>query len=146
MTWAEVHPALNASLNGIAAVSLVAGWRAIRRREIDRHRAAMLRALAASALFLVSYVIRFALSGAHRYPGDGWDRAIYLVVLASHTVLALVALPLVLRTAWLALHDRFPQHRRIARFAWPVWIYVSFTGVVVYLMLYQLAPRLHPAP
>jgi putative membrane protein len=143
VTWNEVHPALNASLNGIAAACLVIGYRAIRRGDVERHRSAMLAALSASALFLVSYVIRFLISGVHRYPGDGWDKTVYLIVLASHTVLAVVALPLVLRTAYLALSSRLPQHRRIARITWPIWIYVSTTGVIIYLMLYQLAPRLH---
>lgn len=146
MTWGEVHPALNACLNAIAAVFLVRGYRAIKRREVERHRVAMLGAISASALFLVSYVIRFLISGTHRYPGDGWDKTLYLVVLGSHTLLATIALPMVLRTAWLALSSRLPQHRRIARVTWPIWIYVSTTGVLVYLMLYQLAPRLHPTP
>jgi putative membrane protein len=144
VSWAEVHPAFNASLNAISAACLIVGWRAVRRRDLERHRLAMLAALGASGLFLVSYVIRFLSSGAHRYPGAGWDRALYLAILASHTLLAIVALPLVLRTAWLALATRVSQHRRLARITWPIWIYVSVTGVVVYLMLYQLAPRLHP--
>jgi putative membrane protein len=143
MSWDEVHPAFNASLNGIAFVFLVRGFRAIRRRDVPRHRMAMLGALSASALFLVSYVIRFLSSGVHRYPGEGWDKAVYLVVLGSHTVLAVVALPLVLRAAFLALTSRFPAHRRVARLTWPIWTYVSVTGVLVYLMLYHLAPRLH---
>jgi putative membrane protein len=143
MTWAEVHPAFNASLNAIAAGCLVVGGLAIRRRDIERHRKAMLAAISASALFLVSYLVRVALTGTHRYPGEGWDKTAYLVILTSHTILAIAVLPFVLRTAWLALSSRFPQHRRIARYTWPVWVYVSVTGVLVYLMLYQLAPRLH---
>lgn len=143
MTWQELHPAINAGLNAVAAGWLIVGWRAIRRGEVDQHRRAMLVALSASGVFLISYVIRFLSSGTHRYPGEGWDRTAYLVVLASHTVLAMVVLPLVLVTAWRALTGRFEAHRRIARLTWPVWIYVSTTGVVVYLMLYQLAPRLH---
>jgi putative membrane protein len=144
VTWAELHPALNAVLNASAAVCLAIGWRAIVGRDLARHRAAMLSAIACSGVFLVSYVIRFLTTGAHRYPGEGWDRTLYLAILASHTLLALVALPLVLRTAYLALTSQLPRHRRIARWTLPIWAYVSFTGVVVYLMLYHLAPALHP--
>jgi putative membrane protein len=143
MTWTEFHPALNATLNGAEFIFLVAGWRAIRRRDIPTHRAHMICALVASATFLVSYVTRFAMTGSHRYPGDGWDRTVYLAVLVSHSLIAVAVLPFILRTVFLALTSRFPEHRRIARWVWPVWIYVSVTGVVVYLMLYQLAPRLH---
>jgi putative membrane protein len=101
----------------------------------------MLSALACSALFLVGYLTRLALTGTHRFPGGGALRATYLAVLGSHTLLAAAALPLVLRTLYLALRERFEAHRRLARWTFPIWAYVSATGVVVYLMLYHLAPR-----
>jgi len=143
MTWTEIHPALNAMLNGSSALFLAIGRWAIARRRIPLHRSAMIAAFTASGLFLASYLARYAMSGSHVYPGHGWDRTVYLVVLSSHMLLALVVLPLALRTLWLGLHRRDARHRRIARWTWPLWIYVSVTGVAVYLMLYQLAPRLH---
>ena len=140
--WPLIHPALNAVLNGSSAVFLIAGGLAARRRALGFHRQAMLTALAISGTFLVSYLIRFATTGAHRYPGTGLDKTIYLVILGSHTLLAAVALPLVLRAVWLALRRRFADHRRIVKLAYPVWLYVSITGVVVYVMLYHLSTRL----
>jgi putative membrane protein len=143
MQWNEVHPAINAVLNGVSGVFLVAGWLAIRRRRIALHRSCMVAAFASSTLFLGSYLLRFALSGSHRYPGTGWDRSLYLTVLFSHMVLAAVLVPMVLRTLYLALRGRFEPHRGIARWTWPIWIYVSVTGVLVYLMLYPLAQALY---
>ena len=142
MTLAEALPTVNASLNALSAVLLFSGWRAIRAGRRDRHRALMLSALSCSALFLVGYLTRVALTGTHRFPGGGWLKATYLAVLGSHTVLAVVVLPMVLRALYLALRGRFDSHRRIARWTFPVWLYVSVTGVAVYLMLYRLAPRL----
>ncbi len=142
MTVADALPTVNATLNAASATLVVLGFRAIRRGLRERHRALMLAAVACSALFLVSYLARMALTGTHRFPGDGPLRIAYLAVLASHTVLAALAAPLVLRTLFLALKDRFPDHRRIARATLPVWLYVSVTGVVVYVMLYHLAPAL----
>lgn len=141
MTLAEALPTVNAVLNGTSAVLLVAGFVAIRRGARERHRALMLAACACSVLFLAGYFTRIALTGTHRFPGDGALRAAYLAVLLSHTVLAAAAGPLVLRTLFLAFRARFPDHRRIARATLPVWLYVSVTGVVVYVMLYHLAPR-----
>jgi len=140
MTLAEALPTVNATLNGLAFVLLLLGFLAIRRGDQRRHHALMLAACAASALFLVSYLTRIALTGTHRFPGGGALRAVYLAVLTSHTVLAALAAPLVLRTLFLALRERFPSHRRIARVTLPIWMYVSVTGVVVYVMLYHLAP------
>ncbi|HVV86062.1 MAG TPA: DUF420 domain-containing protein [Kofleriaceae bacterium] len=137
--WKRIHPALNAVLNGSSAVFLIAGGLAARRRAFGFHRQAMLTALTISGVFLVSYIVRFATTGAHRYPGSGADRTAYLVILATHTVCAAAALPLVLRAVWLALRRRFAAHRRLVRIAYPVWLYVSITGVVVYVMLYHLA-------
>ncbi len=138
--WTRIHPALNAVLNASSAVFLIAGGVAARKRLLAVHRQAMLTALTISGTFLVSYLIRFATTGAHRYPGTGLDKTIYLVILGTHTVLAAVALPLVLRAAWLAIKGRYDAHRRIVRWAFPIWLYVSITGVVVYLMLYHLWP------
>ncbi len=139
MTWEDIHPALNAVLNATSAVFLVLGLRAVARRELALHRKRMLTAIGISAVFLVSYLIRFALTGAHRYPGDGLDRIIYLVILTSHTILAAVAAPLILRTAYVAQRGRLDKHRKLVRFAAPIWLYVSVTGVIVYLMLYHMS-------
>ena len=142
MSLGEVLPGVNATLNAASAALVVLGFRAIRRGERERHRALMLAAVGCSTLFLASYLTRMALTGTHRFPGEGALRVAYLAVLASHTVLAALAAPLVLRTLFLGLRDRFPDHRRIARATLPVWLYVSVTGVVVYVMLYHLAPGL----
>jgi putative membrane protein len=139
---AEVLPTVNALLNLGSAVLLVAGWRAIRSGRRVLHRRLMLCACASSVLFLASYLTRMALTGTHRFPAEGAVRIAYLAVLGSHTVLAALTLPLVLRTLQLSLTARFEAHRRIARVTFPVWMYVSTTGVVVYLMLYHLAPAL----
>jgi putative membrane protein len=141
MTLAELLPTVNAALNLVSATLLFAGWRAIRRGDRERHRQLMLAAVSSSALFLVSYLTRVALTGTHRFPDDGALRAVYLVVLLTHTVLAAAAAPLVLRTVFLSLRDRIGEHRRIARWTLPIWMYVSVTGVVVYVMLYHLAPN-----
>jgi putative membrane protein len=140
VTLADLLPSVNATLNATSAVLLVLGFRAIRAGDRRRHRALMLAALGSSLLFLVSYVTRIALTGTHRFPGDGALRTAYLAVLGSHTLLAALAGPLVVATLVLALRGRFPSHRRIARVTLPVWLYVSVTGVVVYVMLYHLAP------
>jgi putative membrane protein len=133
-------PSVNATLNATSAVLLCLGWRAIRAGRKELHRAFMIAACASSTLFLAGYLTRIALTGTHRFPGDGALRLAYVAVLSSHTVLAVLTLPLVLRTLQLSLTSRFPEHRRIARFTFPVWLYVSATGVAVYVMLYHLAP------
>ena len=138
MQWEEVHPALNAMLNGSSAIFLIAGRWAIAGRRIELHRSCMIAAFAASSLFLGSYLARYAMSGAHRYPGAGWDRTTYVVILMSHMVLAMVLLPLAIRTLWLGLGRRDARHRRLARWTLPVWLYVSLTGVIVYWMLYRM--------
>ena len=132
---------MNAALNATSATLVLLGWRAIRGGDRDRHRALMLAAFGSSTLFLVGYLTRVALTGTHPFPGGGALRAAYLAVLASHTVLAALAAPMVLRTLFLGLRGRFKDHRRIARATLPVWLYVSATGVAVYVMLYQLAPH-----
>jgi putative membrane protein len=144
VTLAEFLPTLNAILNTTSAVFLFLGWRAIRGGRRDLHRNLMIAACASSVLFLASYLTRVALTGTHRFPGDGALKTVYLVVLATHTVLAAAILPMVLRTLWLSLHARYAEHRRIARWTLPVWMYVSVTGVAVYVMLYHLAPGAGP--
>lgn len=137
--WNRMHPALNAVLNGTAAVFLISGGLGIRRRALDFHRRCMITAFSASGVFLVSYLIRFATTGAHKYPGTGWDKTFYLILLGTHTVAAAVALPLVIRAFWFAWSSQFPRHKRAVKLAYPIWLYVSITGVMVYLMLYHFA-------
>jgi putative membrane protein len=130
--------AVNASLNATSAVALLTGFVLIRRRNISAHRRAMLTAVTASGIFLVFYVIRVALTGTHQFAGEGMARVVYLGVLLSHMVLAVAVLPFVLRLLWLARHRRFDDHARLARWVFPVWAYVSVTGLLVYLLLYQV--------
>jgi len=139
VTLADALPTVNATLNGSSAALLFVGYRAIRSKRIAVHRLAMQGAFVTSAIFLVCYLTRFYLTGAHRFPGSGWLKALYLAILFSHMVLAVVTVPLVLRTLYLARASRFAEHRKIARFTFPVWMYVSVTGVIVYVMLYHLA-------
>lgn len=131
-------PTLNACLNATTAGLLLLGWRRIRSGRRAAHRAAMLAALATSALFLVSYLVYHFQVGSVRFTGAGWLRSVYLAVLLSHTVLAAVIVPLALVTASRALRGRFELHRAIARYTLPVWLWVSVSGVVVYWMLYRL--------
>jgi uncharacterized membrane protein YozB (DUF420 family) len=131
-------PALNASLNGVAALFLLAGYVLIKRRQIPAHRACMLSALLVSALFLVSYVIYHANAGSKPFPGTGSIRALYFSILITHVVLAAAILPMAIVTLSRALRERFDLHVRIARWTLPIWRYVSVTGVVIYVMLYRL--------
>ncbi|HEX7254076.1 MAG TPA: DUF420 domain-containing protein [Thermoanaerobaculia bacterium] len=133
-------PTVNAFLNATSAVLLVLGYRAIRRLEIERHRAFMLSAAAASTLFLASYITYHARVGSVRFTGQGPIRTVYFAILGSHTLLAILVLPLVLRTLYLGLRRKDDPHRRIARVTLPTWLYVSVTGVIVYWMLYHLYP------
>lgn len=142
MILENIHPAINAALNGTCAVLLIAGRIAIARRRPEAHRRLMLGAFAASAVFLASYLVRFATTGAHRYPHDGPDKIAYLVILFSHMALAVVLVPLVIQALRHALRGDFARHLRLVKWTWPVWMYVSVTGVLVYLMLYHLAPAL----
>jgi putative membrane protein len=128
-------PALNALLNGLSATALLIGYTFIRAHRVSSHRAAMITAFGFSTLFLVSYIAHHALHGDVRYPVHAALRSVYLPLLASHIVLAIVALPLVLVTFFFSLTGRIPQHRKIARWTFPLWLYVSITGVVTYAML-----------
>jgi putative membrane protein len=142
-SWEQIHPAINAGLNLTAFVLLLAGRFAIARGDERTHRKRMLAAFTLSAVFLVSYLIRWALTGTHRYPGEGWDKYLYLAILLTHTTLAMVLVPLLITALRRALRGAFDAHKRVVKYAWPIWAYVSSTGVIIYLMLYQLAPALH---
>jgi putative membrane protein len=128
-------PALNAVLNGLSAIALLIGFTFIKSRKIKAHRAAMITAFGFSTLFLVSYIMHHALHGDVRYPAHAALRSVYLPLLASHIILATVALPMILVTFFFSLSGRIPQHRKIARWTFPLWLYVSVTGVVTYVML-----------
>ncbi len=132
-------PAVNASLNTACALFLLAGYRFIRRGRISAHRFCMSAAFTFSVFFLASYLTHHALHGSTRFTGTGWTRPLYFSILISHTVLAVVIVPLVLRTFYLARKNRFESHRRIAQWTFPLWLYVSVTGVVVYWMLYRMS-------
>jgi putative membrane protein len=136
MTVADL-PALNATLNAMATLLLVAGYVFIRRRDRARHRLAMLGALVMSAAFLTSYLIYHYHAGSVPFEGQGPIRIVYFTILITHIILAAAILPLVLVTVRYALTNRFAKHRRIARWTWPLWMYVSVTGVVIYVMLYR---------
>ena len=128
-------PALNALLNGLSAVALCVGLASIRRLNIAAHRAAMFTAFLFSTLFLVSYITNHALHGDMLFHGQGPVRPFYFALLISHIGLSMVALPLILVTFFLSLTGRFPIHRKVARWTFPIWLYVSVTGVIVYAML-----------
>lgn len=128
-------PAVNAGLNTLAATLLVAGWIAIRRGERVAHRYLMVSAFAASALFLVSYVIYHYAHGDTRYGGEGILRTVYLVILVSHVLLSMAVVPMALSAFWFAYRRRFATHKKITRVLAPIWLYVSITGVVIFLML-----------
>ncbi len=128
-------PALNAVLNGLCTIALLTGFYFIRGRRIAAHRVSMMVAFIFSSLFLVSYITNHALHGETHFPGTGIARTVYLSILASHVLLSVVALPMVLTTFFFSLSGRFQQHRKIARFTLPIWLYVSVTGVVVYAIL-----------
>jgi len=133
-------PGLNALLNALSATALLMGFAFIRGRRgwpgrIKAHRAAMMTAFVFSSLFLVCYIVNYALHGESHYPGHSLVRTVYLVILVSHILLSIVALPLVLVTFFFSLTGRIPTHRKVARWTFPIWLYVSVTGVIVYGML-----------
>jgi uncharacterized membrane protein YozB (DUF420 family) len=131
-------PALNATLNGIAAILLICGYVFIKRGRRQQHQRCMLAALTTSALFLVSYVTYHLSVGSRPFPGQGPIRLAYFAILITHVILAAVIVPMALVTAALGLRSDFGRHVSIARWTFPVWVYVSVTGVVIYLMLYRL--------
>lgn len=134
----SIFPALNATLNGASAVLITTGHAFIKRQNVRLHRACMVAAVITSGLFLTSYLYYHAHVGSVHFPGQGWVRAVYFAILISHTILAAAVPPLVIITLVLALRERFDRHRKIARWTYPIWLYVSVTGVIVYLMLYQI--------
>ena len=133
-------PTLNAILNSISAVLLVTGHSFIRQKKINAHRACMVSAFVTSTLFLISYLIYHYHHGVTIFPAQGIVRFIYRTILLTHTILAVVIVPMIFMTFARALKGRFDRHRAIARWTFPLWLYVSVTGVVVYLMLYHLYP------
>ncbi|MCZ7635325.1 MAG: DUF420 domain-containing protein [Verrucomicrobia bacterium] len=143
-------PALNAALNAVSTVFLLLGYRFIREGRQTAHRNCMLAACGTSVLFLASYVtyhvLRRQMTGsAHTtFAEPAWFRPVYLVILFTHLVGAMAIVPLVLVTLWRALRGRFEAHRRLAHWTWPLWLYVSLTGVLIYLLLYQIFPQTHP--
>jgi uncharacterized membrane protein YozB (DUF420 family) len=134
-------PALNATLNGTSAVLIAIGRALIRRGRVLAHRSCMIAAVVTSSLFLISYLYYHWQVGSVRFQGQGWIRQVYFAILLSHTVLAAVVVPLVIVTLARALRERFDRHKKIARWTYPIWLYVSVTGVVIYVMLYQLYAR-----
>jgi uncharacterized membrane protein YozB (DUF420 family) len=130
-------PSFNAALNSLSAILLIAGYLFIKSRNIKAHRACMLAAFASSILFLISYLVYHYQVGSVPFKGQGGIRLVYFTILLTHTVLAITVVPLALVTLFRALKERFDRHRRIARWTFPIWLYVSVTGVVVYWMLYQ---------
>jgi putative membrane protein len=143
VSWEQLHPVINAALNFTSFVLLILGRVAIARGDEATHKKRMLAAFTTSCVFLVSYLIRWATTGTHKYPGTGWDKYFYLAILFSHMILAIVLAPLLLKALARALRSDFVAHKRIVKYTWPIWFYVSVTGVIVYLMLYHLAPALH---
>jgi uncharacterized membrane protein YozB (DUF420 family) len=140
MTDYSIFPAINATLNGCSAILLVIGRGLIARGKVAAHRLVMLTAFATSSLFLVCYVYYHwpHHGGIVYFRGTGWSRPVYFTILTSHTILAVIIVPMVLITLSRALRERFDQHRAIARWTFPIWLYVSITGVVIYLMLFRI--------
>ena len=132
-------PSVNATLNSLSAAFLILGFLFIKSKNIKAHKACMLSAFTSSSLFLVSYLVYHYQVGSVRFPGHGWLRNVYLSILVTHTLLALLVPPLAVVTLYRAVRERFDPHRRLARWTLPIWAYVSVTGVVVYVMLYKIA-------
>jgi uncharacterized membrane protein YozB (DUF420 family) len=137
-------PAVNATLNGSSAILLAAGFICIKRKKVAAHRACMIAAFSTSVLFLIFYLTYHYVAGITRFQNPPEFRPYYLALLATHTILAVVIVPLILVTLHRALKERFEMHKKIARWTWPLWMYVSVTGVAVYLILYQIYPQAAP--
>jgi uncharacterized membrane protein YozB (DUF420 family) len=133
-----VLPTVNATLNAVSGVFLLVGYILIRRRQINAHRNAMLGAFASSTLFLISYLVYHAHAGSRPFTGQGAIRYVYFAILISHVTLAAVILPMAITTLSRGLRGRYSDHKRIAKWTFPTWMYVSVTGVIVYMMLYQM--------
>lgn len=140
-------PAVNASLNGLSAIFLTAGFMFIRRKNISAHKRCMISAFVTSCVFLVCYLTYHTYlgvvlhQGPTRFENPLWFRPYYLAILLTHTVLAMVIVPMILITLSRAFREKFDKHKKIARWTWPIWMYVSVTGVLVYLLLYQIFPQ-----
>ncbi|HXT12209.1 MAG TPA: DUF420 domain-containing protein [Candidatus Angelobacter sp.] len=135
-------PACNATFNGLAGVFLGFGYYFVKRGKVIAHRNCMIAAVCSSVLFLASYLTyHFMVPGITHFRNPTWFRPIYLAILATHTILAMIIVPLVIITLTFALRQRFDKHKRIARWTWPIWMYVSVTGVLIYLLLYQIFPQ-----
>jgi len=131
-------PIVNATLNGLCAVLLLTGRTYIKKKNRIAHRRFMIAAFSVSVIFLISYITYHSFHGVTKFQGPEWARWLYFSILGSHTILAVVIVPLVIITLSRGLRERFDKHRRIARWTYPIWMYVSVTGVIVYLMLYQI--------
>lgn len=131
-------PAVNATLNALSGILLFTGYTLIRRRQITAHRNCMLTAFGTSTLFLISYVVYHANAGSRPFPGQGPMRMIYFAILITHVALAASILPLAITTVSRGLRGQYPRHVRIARWTFPIWMYVSITGVIIYVLLYQV--------
>ncbi len=129
---------INAVLNLTSTVCLIAGYRYIKKKKTREHKRAMVGAVTASGLFLVFYLTRYSLTGTHSFAGEGWARGFYLTILFTHMILAALLVPLVPRLLYLAWKSRFESHARLARRVFPVWLYVSVTGLLVYFLLYHI--------
>ena len=134
-------PALNATLNATSGILLLLGHHFMRKNNIHAHRICMLSAFGVSILFLISYLTYHIQVGTTRFPGQGWARPVYFTILISHTILAIVIVPLAIITLTWALRKMFDRHKKIARWTYPIWLYISITGVIIYLMLYQIFPH-----
>jgi putative membrane protein len=133
--WVSALPALNAFLNGTSAVFLVLAFQAIRRRDVVTHSRRILVSLGASALFLVSYIVYHSVHGDSHFAGTGVIRPVYFFILVTHIVLSAVVLPLIFFSLFFSLSGRFPRHKAVARYTFPIWLYVSVTGVLVFALL-----------
>jgi uncharacterized membrane protein YozB (DUF420 family) len=137
----DQFPALNASLNGLSAIFLALGFACIKLGRKEAHRRCMMAAVITSCLFLVCYLIYHFQAGHTSFQNPAWFRKYYLALLASHVLLAVLIVPLVLATLTRAFRQNFPGHKKIARWTWPIWMYVSVTGVIVYFLLYHIYPQ-----
>src|SRR5688572_3981426 len=139
-------PALNACLNSVSTVFLVLGYIFIKKGRQDAHRNCMIGAVITSTLFLTSYLIYHYNAGRTSFPNPHWFRATYLIILLTHTILAVAIVPMVLITVIAAVRKRWEFHKKFARWTWPIWMYVSITAVVIYLLLYQIFPQTPRSP
>jgi putative membrane protein len=138
--WTKKLPHIIGTVNTLTSIALILGWIFIKNNKVNLHRLAMLTAFALGGVFLVCYVTYHISNPSNRFTGVGLVRGVYLFILVTHILLSLVVLPFVLRAMFYAINREFENHRKIAKLAYPIWLYVSITGVIVYLMLYQLFP------